>query len=76
MGSGLCTLTRLLASQLPAPSQNSGKDGAMSFAIMVGSNAAFSVVKEFFPDLGRAIAKKRNKAPHQPGEDKRACCVP
>jgi hypothetical protein len=37
----------------------------------MGSNAAFSVVKEFLPDLGRAIAKKLNKAP-QSAEDMRA----
>jgi len=54
------------------PSQNSGEDGAVSFAITMGSNAAFSVVKEFLPDLGRAIAKKRNKAPPQSAEDMRA----
>lgn len=49
-------------------SQNSVEDGAVSFALTMGSNAAFSVVKEFLPDLGRAIAKKRNKAPPQSAE--------
>src|SRR4051812_5968300 len=36
------------------PSQNSAKDGVVSFGITMGSNAAFSVVKEFIPDIGRA----------------------
>jgi hypothetical protein len=27
----------------------------------MGSNAAFSVVKEFIPDFGRAISKKHKK---------------
>ena len=43
------------------PSQDSAKDGAVSFGITMGSNAAFSVVKEYLPDLGRAIAKKYRK---------------
>ena len=43
------------------PSQDSAKDGAVSFGITMGSNAAFSVVKEYLPDLGRAIAKKYKK---------------
>ena len=50
-------------------SQNSAQDGAVSFAITMGSNAAFSVVKEFLPDLGRAIAKKRKKPSVQSAED-------
>jgi hypothetical protein len=54
------------------PSQNSAEDGAVSFAMTMGSNVAFSVVKEFLPDLGRAIAKKRNKTPPQSAEDIRA----
>jgi hypothetical protein len=54
------------------PSQNSGEDGAVSFAITMGSNAAFSIIKEFLPDLGRAIAKRRNKASPQSAEDMRA----
>jgi hypothetical protein len=41
------------------PSQSSAGDGAVSFGITMGSNIGFSVVKEFLPDLGRAIAKKR-----------------
>jgi len=43
------------------PSQKSAADGAVSFAITMGNNAAFSVAKEFLPDLGRAMAKKRKK---------------
>jgi hypothetical protein len=33
----------------------------------MGSNIGFSIVKEFLPDLGRALAKKRKKpsAPSQ-----------
>jgi hypothetical protein len=27
----------------------------------MGSNAAFGIVKEFLPDLGRALAKKHKK---------------
>jgi len=54
------------------PSQNSAKDGAVSFAITMGSNAAFSVLKEFLPDLGRAIARNRKKAPPQSAEDMHA----
>ena len=42
-------------------SQSSAGDGTVSFAITMGSNAAFGMVKEFLPDLGRAIAKKRKK---------------
>jgi hypothetical protein len=42
-------------------SQHSAGDGAVSFGITMGSNMAFGVVKEFLPDVGRAIAKKRKK---------------
>jgi hypothetical protein len=41
------------------PSQHSAGDGAVSFGITMASNMAFSVVKEFLPDLGRAITNKR-----------------
>jgi len=44
------------------PSQHSAGDGAVSFGITMGSNIGFSVVKEFLPDLGRAIAKNRKKS--------------
>ncbi len=43
------------------PSQDSAGDGAVSFGITMASNMGFGVVKEFLPDLGRAIAKKRKK---------------
>ncbi len=43
------------------PSQHSAGDGAVSFGITMGSNIGFSVVKEFLPDIGRAIARKRQK---------------
>jgi hypothetical protein len=43
------------------PSQRSAGDGAVSFGITLGSNAAFGIVKEFLPDLGRALAKKHAK---------------
>jgi hypothetical protein len=35
----------------------------VSFGITMGSNLGFSVVKEFLPDLGRAVAKKRKVHP-------------
>jgi hypothetical protein len=44
------------------PSQGSAGDGAVSFGLTMASNAAFSVVKEFLPDLGRKIAKKHKKS--------------
>jgi hypothetical protein len=43
------------------PSQDSPGDGAVSFGITMASNMGFGVVKEFLPDLGRAIVKKRKK---------------
>jgi hypothetical protein len=43
------------------PSQNSAGNGAVSFGITMASNMGFGVVKEFLPDLGRAVAKKRTK---------------
>jgi len=45
------------------PSQSSAGDGAVSFGITMASNMAFGMVKEFLPDVGRAIAKKRKKSP-------------
>lgn len=41
------------------PSQHSAQDGATSFGITMASNTAFSVMKEFLPDIGRAIKKKK-----------------
>ena len=43
------------------PSQSSASAGAVSFGISMASNMGFSVVKEFLPDLGRALAKKHKK---------------
>jgi len=43
------------------PSQSSAGDGAVSFGITMATNIGFSVVKEFLPDLGRALAKKHKK---------------
>lgn len=40
-------------------SQRSAGDGAVSFGISMASNMGFGVVKEFLPDLGRVITKKR-----------------
>jgi hypothetical protein len=42
-------------------SQHSAGNGAVSFGISMASNMAFGVVKEFLPDLGRAITNKRKK---------------
>ena len=44
------------------PSQNSPGDAAVSFGITMGSNIGFGVVKEFLPDLGRAIGNKRKRS--------------
>ncbi|MGA9509959.1 MAG: hypothetical protein WBV55_15185 [Candidatus Sulfotelmatobacter sp.] len=41
------------------PSTHSAGSGAVSFGITMASNMGFSVVKEFLPDLGRAITNKR-----------------
>ena len=43
------------------PSQSSASAGAVSFGITMGSNAAFSIVKEFLPDVGRYLSKKYRK---------------
>lgn len=41
------------------PSRHSAGDGAVSFGITMASNMGFSVVKEFIPDIGRAIGRKQ-----------------
>jgi hypothetical protein len=41
------------------PSQDSAQDAAVSFGITMGSNIGFGVVKEFLPDLGRALRRKK-----------------
>jgi hypothetical protein len=43
------------------PSQSSAGDGAVSFGITMATNIGFSVMKEFLPDLGRALTKKHKK---------------
>jgi hypothetical protein len=48
------------------PSQRSAGDGAVSFGISMASNMGFGVVKEFLPDLGRAITNKRMKRASKP----------
>ena len=60
------------------PSQSSAGDGAVSFGITMGSNIGFSVVKEFLPDLGRALAKKRRSRSNAPPatSDKKKNWVP
>lgn len=45
------------------PSTSSAGDGAVSFGITMASNMGFGVVKEFLPDIGRAIRNKRSKSP-------------
>src|SRR6185437_8399367 len=47
-------------------SQHSAGDGAVSFGITMASNVGFGVVKEFLPDLGRAITNKRKKGSRLP----------
>lgn len=42
-------------------SQSSAGDAAVSFGITMGSNIGFGVLKEFLPDLGRAIAGDKHK---------------
>jgi hypothetical protein len=45
------------------PSTSSAGDGAVSFGITMTCNMGFGVVKEFLPDIGRAIRNKGNKSP-------------
>jgi hypothetical protein len=45
------------------PSQGSAGNGAVSFGITMASDMGFGVVKEFLPDLGRAIQRKHGKTP-------------
>jgi len=54
------------------PSQHTAGDAAVSFGITMSSNIAFSVLKEFLPDIGRAIRKKRGPpAPLPKGQSQR-----
>jgi hypothetical protein len=48
------------------PSQHSAGDAAISFGITMASNMGFGVVKEFLPDLGRALRKKRKQGSTPP----------
>ena len=43
-------------------SQQSVEDGVVSFGLITASNMGFGVVKEFLPDIGRVIKKKRTKS--------------
>jgi len=43
------------------PSQNSAEDASVSFGITMLRNMGFGTVKEFLPDLGRALRGKRRK---------------
>jgi len=45
------------------PSQDSLGDGAVSFGISMASNVGFGVIKEFLPDIGRKIMRKRGSSP-------------
>jgi hypothetical protein len=47
-------------------SQRSVGDGAVSFGISMASNMGFGIVKEFLPDIGRAIKRKGNIHSTQP----------
>jgi hypothetical protein len=49
------------------PSQHSTGDAAISFGITMASNMGFGVVKEFLPDVGRALIGKRAKGPSKTG---------
>ena len=44
-----------------ASSQDSPADGAVSFALSMASNMGFGVVKEFLPDIGRLVMRKRKR---------------
>jgi len=53
------------------PSQHSAGDAAISFGITMASNMGFGVVKEFLPDVGRALIGKRAKSPSKTGGSSR-----
>jgi hypothetical protein len=48
------------------PSEHSLGDGAVSFGFTMASNMAFGVVKEYLPDIGRAIRNRHKKASSPP----------
>ena len=58
----------LLARTWLPPSQSSAGAAAISFGITMASNMGFSVVKEFLPDLGRALAQKYKKPANGSGD--------
>jgi len=54
------------------PSQNSPGAAAVSFGITMGGNIGFGVVKEFLPDLGRAVSNKRKRSSNARSGETRA----
>jgi hypothetical protein len=44
------------------PSEHSAGNGAVSFGITMAGNMGFGIVKEFLPDIGRAVANKRKRS--------------
>ena len=48
------------------PSQHSAGDAAVSFGITMASNMGFGVLKEFLPDLGRALRRKKKQGAAPP----------
>src|SRR6478672_7647559 len=48
------------------PSQHSAGDAAVSFDITMASNMGFGVLKEFLPDLGRALGRQRKQGSASP----------
>ncbi|HXU13533.1 MAG TPA: hypothetical protein VN708_00275 [Terriglobales bacterium] len=43
-------------------SESSAANGAISFGLTMASNAGFGILKEYLPDIGRAIAGKHEKS--------------
>jgi len=52
-------------------SQGSAANGAVSFGLTMASNAGFSILKEFLPDLGRALTKERRRPSSNPQRNPR-----
>jgi hypothetical protein len=44
------------------PSEHSAGAGAVSFGITMGGNMGFGIVKEFLPDIGRAVANRHHRS--------------
>lgn len=53
-------------------SQGSAENGAISFGLTMASNAGFSILKEYLPDLGRALTKGRQRSSSKSCHDRRA----